>query len=683
MKNKNGFTLVELVVAIAILGVITLMAIPTIKSVQKTNSKTKYEAYDKSLTAAGKAYADSYGEDLFGATNTGCAIIRYSDLKGKDLIENIQIKNTTCENSCIYVRKSKKGNYSYKTLTTCKEKVNGTTKTVYGSGEVCKESLCKIEDGIGPTYNLRDTSGYQTKPAYKRGQNPKILITIADKGIGLKENQKVTYQWYREGQKVTTSGGSGTIKFENKNYDRSATRQIPNLPGMSNVTDTTTYKLVVNGTIWDVDLNKTVINNATLTFKYFVARVKIRLNANGGRIKVDPRIEQERRERERLERKCRIDPWHPECKLDPSDPRCKVKEKETSQRCKTRPYLPECKYSDMECMMHPYRPDCEGNVRDPRCPDPTPQEPEQPKSPYSIDANGNILKSGTILVYNLKEYETLPEGGLVDWNNENELDMEKPGYSIKQGLEWNSSSNGTGKDFNQTTRYEALKFCDSPYADCNVTLYANWKIIYTYNVGFYHLGNNAIINPWSQTRSCFVFDRGASCTVDAPPINSLPAASGCGSAYSVLLSIHGWNTNPNAGTGVWGPISVNQSVNYYSIITANPYYMNDFNKFVVYAHTCGSGAARNVLERYNPSEGGHSSDNDKITCINEGYNVAWTGAWAVYGTPLPTDTDDGAWLYLHGIGNSCRYAYKKDGNGNHPSKPCEYAWIKAYQLLWY
>ncbi len=679
MKNKNGFTLVELVVAIAILGVITLMAIPTIKSVQKTNSKTKYEAYDKSLTAAGKAYTDSYGEDLFGATNTGCAVIKYSDLKERDMIQNIQIKNTSCEDSCIYVRKSKKGNYNYQTFTNCNETINGTTKRVYGTGKTCSTDSCKIEDGKGPTYNLRDTSGYQLKPAYKRGQNPKILITIADKGIGLQENQKVTYQWYREGQKVTTAGGSGTIKFENKNYDHSATREIPNLPGMSEVTETTTFKLVVNGTLWDVDLNKTDINNATLTFKYFVARVRIKLRANGGNIKRDKKAEWEKYKEIEMREKCSWDPWYPGCKLKASDPRCQVEEEEEDPYCQERPHSAKCMDSKMDCLLNPFSYRCKKKTKDPRCPEET-HEPEKPINPYTIDNHDNILKSGKRIIYDLKEYETLPEGGLVDWNNENELNMEKPGYSIKQGLEWNTQSDGKGKDFNQTNRYPALDFCSDPYKDCDVTLFANWKIIYTYIAYFYHLGNNAYLNPFPQSRSCFVFEPGEYCTVEAPPINGLPAGSGCGSAYSVLLNVKGWNTNQYADTGVSGTLSINQSVVYYSIIKPNPYYVNDYTKFVVYAHTCNKDiAARNVIERQQATENGYSSDSDKVRCIKEGAYFTWSGEYAINGAVAWTDSDDDAWLYLVGVGTDCRYAFKSGT----PDAPCRNSYIKAFQLLWY
>ena len=88
--------MVELVVAIAILGVLTLIALPTIRAIQANNKKAKFVAYEKSIAASSKLFVDSYGEDLYGRNHTGCAIILYKDLKERDLVEDIQLKNTGC-----------------------------------------------------------------------------------------------------------------------------------------------------------------------------------------------------------------------------------------------------------------------------------------------------------------------------------------------------------------------------------------------------------------------------------------------------------------------------------------------------------------------------------------------------------------------------------------------------------
>ena len=279
--NKSAFTLIELVVAIAILGIITLIAIPSVRRIQAENNDSKYVAYEKSLQASSKLFVDGYDEDLFGATNTGCAIVNYDDLKDRDLIEDIQIKNNSCSGdaTCVYVRKSKNGNYHYEVHTTCRE----GSDIVYGTGQKCNLDLCKIEDGDGPTVDINDTSSYKDNPYYKKGQSPKLVVTIKDAGVGLKENQELTYQWYKvSGGSEIAYGDSGTIEFKNKNYAARKSVVIPNAPNLENVSDTTTYRVKLTGEIKDINNNKSSGGPWTYDVQYFVGRVLLQINMNGG-----------------------------------------------------------------------------------------------------------------------------------------------------------------------------------------------------------------------------------------------------------------------------------------------------------------------------------------------------------------------------------------------------------------
>ena len=55
MNKKNfGFTLVELLVTIVILGIITGLSIPLIRNVQSSHEKRQYETYRDSLEYASK-----------------------------------------------------------------------------------------------------------------------------------------------------------------------------------------------------------------------------------------------------------------------------------------------------------------------------------------------------------------------------------------------------------------------------------------------------------------------------------------------------------------------------------------------------------------------------------------------------------------------------------------------------
>ena len=124
MKSK-GFTLVELIVAIAILGIITAMAIPGVRKLQQQNRTAKFKEYEKSLEYAAKLYVDQKGaKDK----------ITYNDLKDADLIKDFDQNGITCADSTgTYVTVTKverdyKDKYTYKAHITCKK--GGTTQYV-------------------------------------------------------------------------------------------------------------------------------------------------------------------------------------------------------------------------------------------------------------------------------------------------------------------------------------------------------------------------------------------------------------------------------------------------------------------------------------------------------------------------------------------------------------------------
>ena len=112
--NKKGFTLVELLVTISILGIVTGISIPLLRNVQSNMDIKRYKTYADSVTKGAKLYNDSYMEDLFGHKKTGCAYVKYSELKDKNLVKDIDIKDVSCDTDETYVKIIKNyDKYSY------------------------------------------------------------------------------------------------------------------------------------------------------------------------------------------------------------------------------------------------------------------------------------------------------------------------------------------------------------------------------------------------------------------------------------------------------------------------------------------------------------------------------------------------------------------------------------------
>lgn len=296
MENK-GFTLIELVVAIAILGIIMLIAIPSVKYIQGNNRNSKYISYEKAVVAATKNYVDAYNEDLFGIDNTGCSFVTFEDLENKNIIEDVQLKNTTVNNigspkdyyyTYVAIRKTKNGNYNYEPHVCFRE----NNKVVYGN--TCPQKIvntCSLEDGSGPSFKINITPSPDDKNYYYIGDKVNVSFTISDSGVGLKEGQTLKYEWYRKSKiddTETKIQSEKTLDFKNNNFASSVTRNIivPSEIG-NDIYDPTNYYLRVYGTIEDLDNNKTEVvrnGNGQKTLHYFVGALLIKMNANGGKM---------------------------------------------------------------------------------------------------------------------------------------------------------------------------------------------------------------------------------------------------------------------------------------------------------------------------------------------------------------------------------------------------------------
>ena len=201
-ENEAGFTLVELLVTITVLGIILALALPAVTRLQESNKETKYQTYEDSMISSAKLYIDSYAKDIFGNNISGCYDIPYQEMEDALLLKDFNENGVTCNDSKTFVRVYKiNDEYRYEDSIYCKK--NG--KEVY-SNSTLRFAVCENEvDVIGPEILISPdgTSNWN--------KSVSITITVQD-AYGLFENISYEYGW-------TTDPNVKPTSYQRKTYD--------------------------------------------------------------------------------------------------------------------------------------------------------------------------------------------------------------------------------------------------------------------------------------------------------------------------------------------------------------------------------------------------------------------------------------------------------------------------------
>ena len=197
MKNSKGFTLVELLATIVILGIITGLSFPALRTIKEKSNKTKYETYQKALISSAKLYINSYEEDIFGNNASGCAYVTLDKMKEKQLAKDIGVDDISCDSENTFVKIIKfKGNYIYKAFLGCgeinSEGVIEKVNIIYPESSTPYEedpNLCKGGDA---TTNISIYASPNSGELYRKNYNVRLSIQSI---TGINKNSKVYYSW--------------------------------------------------------------------------------------------------------------------------------------------------------------------------------------------------------------------------------------------------------------------------------------------------------------------------------------------------------------------------------------------------------------------------------------------------------------------------------------------------------
>lgn len=118
MKNKRGFTLVELIAVIAIIGILAVIAIPSVTLLMNKFRNDYYDKLEKSVEFAAQNYISDNKNSR--PANGSSIDILVSDLIDKSYIDEVvDYQKKSCDGTSKVVVKRKDNKYNYKVCLVC------------------------------------------------------------------------------------------------------------------------------------------------------------------------------------------------------------------------------------------------------------------------------------------------------------------------------------------------------------------------------------------------------------------------------------------------------------------------------------------------------------------------------------------------------------------------------------
>ncbi len=250
MKKNKGFTLVELLVSMTIMGILLVLAIPTVGNIIAGNKQKKFDAYERSLEHAAKLYMEEHEREEF-SHYYGCIKVTLDQLKQDNLIKDFPDKDVTCSEAYVNVHKKINNTFSYDAVLKCAD--NRTNKEYKTSGSTT--CVKPTDDATPPTISI--ISGSSQLNWSTRRNAVDIKIQLSDSGVGFVFDKKISYQWVKGAGNSPSSTGWKTLNFRNNQSAQTTTTTLDKntYPGKN---DEGEYFLWINeSTVSDIIGNKT------------------------------------------------------------------------------------------------------------------------------------------------------------------------------------------------------------------------------------------------------------------------------------------------------------------------------------------------------------------------------------------------------------------------------------------
>lgn len=196
MNNKKGFTLVELLAVIVILGVLTAIAVPSVLGISKKIKTDMYESKKKTVEVALELWADD---------NKSSCIKNIDSLTVKNLIEDNYLKADDKNNSSFtnptngdnLYEKNVKGVLGDNSLTSyCKVTKSSAIDSLLTSSSVGYRSIKRVQENkyTWQQHNVNETWDTNIKVGMSVGSATITKIETSGKSVDVKNNNTLVFK---------------------------------------------------------------------------------------------------------------------------------------------------------------------------------------------------------------------------------------------------------------------------------------------------------------------------------------------------------------------------------------------------------------------------------------------------------------------------------------------------------